>query len=367
MWTYVYADKLYHHGIKGQRWGIRRFQKKDGSLTPAGKKRYDDDGQSSNKSTHRSRLEAKYQTQGMTKQQAQEAAAKRIKTEKIIAVTAGVTVAAAAAYVVNKNIKDRADGIIKSGTTLQRITSDPAVDLDKAFYTTDHKGDKIKYKGLYGQHLASLGGDVNNVTLNVNKDVKIVSRQKAADTFADLYKNDSEFREAFKESNRSMYTHGMVPKRDRLIRKAAEQMTDKQLKKAGYDAFNIGLVNHTPEGNLAAKKFYDKLKSQGYDAVADINDRKYSGYKAKRATIVFNNADKISVSNVQKMTKDQIGSNMKKAVVRVVGPDVAKSVGIVAGANVAANKVNSVRVNNYKKEHPNTKLSDKEILTMLNS
>lgn len=31
---------LVHHGIKGQKWGIRRFQKKDGSLTPAGKKRY---------------------------------------------------------------------------------------------------------------------------------------------------------------------------------------------------------------------------------------------------------------------------------------------------------------------------------------
>lgn len=32
--------KLEHHGIKGMRWGVRRFQNKDGSLTPAGKKRY---------------------------------------------------------------------------------------------------------------------------------------------------------------------------------------------------------------------------------------------------------------------------------------------------------------------------------------
>lgn len=36
-------NELYHYGIKGQKWGIRRFQKKDGSLTAAGKKRYDDD------------------------------------------------------------------------------------------------------------------------------------------------------------------------------------------------------------------------------------------------------------------------------------------------------------------------------------
>ena len=33
-------NELYHHGIKGQKWGIRRFQNPDGSLTPSGKKRY---------------------------------------------------------------------------------------------------------------------------------------------------------------------------------------------------------------------------------------------------------------------------------------------------------------------------------------
>ena len=36
----MYSDELCHHGILGQRWGIRRYQKKDGSLTPAGLKRY---------------------------------------------------------------------------------------------------------------------------------------------------------------------------------------------------------------------------------------------------------------------------------------------------------------------------------------
>ena len=31
---------LAHHGIKGQKWGVRRFQNKDGTLTPEGMKRY---------------------------------------------------------------------------------------------------------------------------------------------------------------------------------------------------------------------------------------------------------------------------------------------------------------------------------------
>lgn len=35
------TNELYHYGIKGQKWGVRRFENRDGSLTDAGKKRYD--------------------------------------------------------------------------------------------------------------------------------------------------------------------------------------------------------------------------------------------------------------------------------------------------------------------------------------
>ena len=34
------VDELYHHGVKGQKWGIRRYQNADGTLTSAGKARY---------------------------------------------------------------------------------------------------------------------------------------------------------------------------------------------------------------------------------------------------------------------------------------------------------------------------------------
>lgn len=47
MWEYSYTGRdndyarfLMHHGILGQKWGVRRFQNPDGSLTPEGRKRY---------------------------------------------------------------------------------------------------------------------------------------------------------------------------------------------------------------------------------------------------------------------------------------------------------------------------------------
>lgn len=37
------AMYLVHHGIQGQKWGVRRFQNEDGSLTPEGRERYSDE------------------------------------------------------------------------------------------------------------------------------------------------------------------------------------------------------------------------------------------------------------------------------------------------------------------------------------
>lgn len=40
---YSYGSYLTHYGVRGMKWGRRRYQNKDGSLTPAGQERYSND------------------------------------------------------------------------------------------------------------------------------------------------------------------------------------------------------------------------------------------------------------------------------------------------------------------------------------
>lgn len=40
----AHYNEIYHWGVKGMKWGVRRYQNEDGTLTAAGKARYNDDG-----------------------------------------------------------------------------------------------------------------------------------------------------------------------------------------------------------------------------------------------------------------------------------------------------------------------------------
>nr|WP_302637471.1 hypothetical protein [uncultured Clostridium sp.] len=285
-----------------------------------------------------------------------------------------MTVAAATAYVVNKNIKYRADSIIKSGTTMQRITLNKNETLDNAFYSSYKNSDKLKYKGKFGKELIDPRGvkNVYNMSINTNQDVKIASRKKAVDAFKDLWENDNEFR---KNYNKLVDTNvkGNQFLQDNVYNKMARKI-DKassydKVKEKAYDLFNANLANHTPENDSMAKQFYNKLKEQGYDAVIDVNDNKYSGYRTKKPVIIFNGNNKISISDVKKMTNEEIEKTYLKNIGTSVVKAIAGTSGVAAGSayvkNILSPTMNK-EIANYKKEHPNTRLTDEEIKKLLN-
>ena len=344
--------ELCHYGVKGMRWGVRRYQKKDGSLTPAGKKRYYDTPELNrqkaemksakrardisynkwnnahgrkeyeaarnrymadsaaynhaklkyetnkevariqdkgiefkNKSKHRLRLEEQYKKLGMSDEQAQAAANNRIKFEKTLATVAGLTVAAAAAYTANKVLKDRMDGIIKSGDILQRIEmQDTGGKLHDTFYVARGKHDTKRYYNLLGATRQKQTGEAYVMKLMAQKDVKIASKSKCRQAFKDLWDNDESFREACKRRG--------------IGWEVGKFSYDKY-----YDSFNRELVGMRNEG--PAKQFYDRLKEAGYGAIQDVNDMKYSGYAARNPLIVFDNkGGNIAVKSVKQITED---------------------------------------------------------------
>ena len=83
-----WTEEVWHYGIKGQKWGIRRFQDEDGTLTSAGKKRYSESGKAEKKADKKD-----------SKQKIdEESKKKKWSTGKKIAVAAAALVAAYAAY-----------------------------------------------------------------------------------------------------------------------------------------------------------------------------------------------------------------------------------------------------------------------------
>lgn len=311
-------DELYHWGIKGMKWGVRRYQKKDGSLTAAGKKRYDDSGQPK-KSKHRTKLEEAYRKRGLTQEEAEAAANKRIRTEKILAVSAGLTVAACATYVAVKSRKARIDGIIKSGETMQRIEmKDTNGGLHDVFYVSKGKHDNQRYHNILGATRQRQTGQAFLMKLESDGDIKVASRRNAEKIFKSLYDSDPDFRSQVTEAAKTHFSgrNGINP--DKLRRGSTAEM------RKLYENFNSNLIDIRESGSGIDKKFYGALKSKGYGAIQDINDMKFSGYNAKNPLIVFDNSKKnVMVKSVSKIEKDLAGDGFKESL-KAMGEATAK-------------------------------------------
>ena len=104
--TYViiYGGELCHHGIKGQKWGVRRFQNADGSLKAAGRERYTEDGSGGKKprlTIKRSVARAKAADEKREAKNAraeQKREARRARAKKAVKIGATVAASALLAY-----------------------------------------------------------------------------------------------------------------------------------------------------------------------------------------------------------------------------------------------------------------------------
>ena len=276
----VSGDELRHHGIKGQRWGVRRFQEEDGSLTPAGKERYADDLDSNKKQIQNEKQDTKNNT---------------IFTKRNIAIGATAAVAALAVigymrYKKNSNaVRSKpmeiiagkkidveklsdVDNVIKKGTKFQRISSrsfEDYAESGKTIYASFDKKDNRIYaedmvKNIQSWRSSGIIQDndtnVYKHTMTMNKDVKVASPKKVA--------------EAYKKATGNT-----------------------EIEQHKYMKFMTGLSDRNNETN---NNFFNELRKMGYNAIVDEND---AGHYTKSPLILLNPGSDVSSSSVKVIKK----------------------------------------------------------------
>lgn len=298
-------NELYHHGVKGQKWGVRRYQNYDGTRTALGKR-------------HSYVGEGRIDTIGDVVRQA--------STMKLGELSDYVQT-----YALGKN---RVDTYLKAGTKFSRIQSADLYEPDHALYATYKKHDNDQYIGLFGKNLqkranaaaryAERTGAENadelrkqadnmkiyQLSMKATTKLRLPSDQTIANTVGDLAK-DEEFKTNLAASITDSKSKMLRPSQqilfnraEKIIKRDPETWSDDN-KDAVAKAFNLSLTNHNEQEISAQSKFYGSLKKQGYSALIDVNDKEYSSYHAKRPVIVFD-TDKLSLQSVTTVPSEKI-------------------------------------------------------------
>lgn len=250
----IYPNALCHYGILGMKWGIRRYQNKDGSLTPAGKQRYAEES--------------------------------------------------------NKKIQRNKDGssTIPAGFKFNRVGK-ASLDINKSggLYVSYGKEDAARYvKSLgpttVGKLLGQYGEAVQHIT--VKKALKMPSNTQTAKETAELLLSNENLLKRFNESIYSFVTTGDFDKnvtKDDLYR-SLKDPNSKSAQKLSYGVSSfLGDENYADDSKIV----YEHFRNKGYDAIPDVHDL-LSG-TSKTAMIVIN-PNKVEVTSVTIISKDVMKS-----------------------------------------------------------
>lgn len=229
-------------------------------------------------------------------------------------------------------MRERVDRVVRAGTKLQRVEmQDTGGKLHDVFYTSKGKHDNQRYAGLLGLTRHNQVGQAFLMKLQNTDDIKVASNRNAAKIFSDLYKNDSDFRQHAEKYVMNHFNGGNIQN--------TKDLSDKNLRKL-YDNFNANLLHIRDGGSGIDSKFYGKLKSAGYGAIQDINDQKFSGYRARNPLIVFGNSKNVMVKSMTQISKEAAkgggAKELRKIAAEKTREEFLKTYGFTSAATLTA-------------------------------
>ena len=272
-----FDDSLEHHGIKGQKWGVRRYQNPDGSLTPEGMARYNRIMQA-----HADDADFKLDVarrRAKTGESKEIAAINVQRSRNIKRAVIGGTVAVAASYLayqkLNQMHNDKNDYTVNVGELIgTRYQTGDKLNQDSRYYVNAKPNtmDNAMYR-KWARGIAGKDNAYHQVDIKANKQMKFAGGNKAREEAKKYLDENPLIRGVYKDEDNFLRTAPMI----------------------GEEAFS-GYAN--------------RLKKQGYAGIIDTNDNNPNqGYGTKKPLIVFGDSSAQNSVTVKKLNTNKSEEN----------------------------------------------------------